>query len=128
MSRRTNSTETLFARSMVAGLLVLLLTNSAGSAGTSNFDDFAKCLTSKKASMYGSSLCPHCQDQKNLFGASFAYVNYVECSVPFSRQMATPCQAAQIRHVPTWIFGDGGRRVGLTPLKELSDRTGCKLP
>lgn len=78
--------------------------------------------------MYGSLLCPHCQDQKQLFGDSFAYVQYVECSSPGNRQMTTACASAKIQHVPTWVFGDGQRREGMTTLKELSDRTGCNLP
>ena len=43
-------------------------------------DDFAKCLTQKSVVMYGAYWCPHCQAQKKLFGSSFKYVNYVECT------------------------------------------------
>ena len=113
-------------------IAILLGTAALGmwsaSARSNQLDTFAKCLSTKKAVMYGSFLCPHCADQKQLFGDSFVYVDYVECSVVGSRQMSPACAAAQIRHVPTWIFADGQRRVGLTPLKELSDRTGCALP
>ncbi len=91
-------------------------------------DAFAKCLAEKQATMYGSFLCPHCDDQKKLFGSSFRYVPYVECSVRGSRQMTFPCIAAQIRYTPTWIFADGERRTGVQQLKALSEKTGCKLP
>jgi hypothetical protein len=77
--------------------------------------------------MYGSYLCPHCDDQKKLFGDSFQYVRYVECSVPGSRQMSSVCQIAQIKHVPTWAFSDGSREIGLVPLKKLSEKTGCAI-
>lgn len=103
-------------------------TTATGSAETPNLDDFAKCLTSKKAIMYGSFLCPHCDDQRKLFGSSFQYVTYVECSSRGSRQLTFPCVAAQIRYTPTWIFDAGDRLVGFQPLKNLSDKTGCKLP
>jgi hypothetical protein len=100
----------------------------AGSAGQGNLDSFAKCLGEKKATMYGSFLCPHCEDQRKLFGSSFRYVPYVECSMRGTRQMTFPCIAAQIRYTPTWIFDDGERRVGLQTLQSLSEKTGCKLP
>jgi hypothetical protein len=101
---------------------------TAGSAQPSNMDAFAKCLAGKKATMYGSFLCPHCTDQKKLFGPSFQYVPYVECSIVGSRQMSSLCAAAQIRYTPTWIFKDGERRIGLQSLNSLSEKTGCKLP
>ena len=109
-------------------IAVLLLAGWASSSRSGRLDQFAQCLSEKKAVMYGSFLCPHCQDQKDLFGDSWPYVQYVECSTPGSRQMTSACSAAKIQHVPTWVFGNGQRREGLTPLKELSDRTGCKLP
>lgn len=115
----------------VALLVALTLAGfctTAGSAEPGKLDAFAKCLADKKATMYGSFLCPHCDDQKKLFGPSFQYVPYLECSVRGSRQMTFPCIAAQIRYTPTWIFEDGERRVGLQTLKSLSDKTGCQLP
>lgn len=102
-------------------------TPTAGGLQPRNPDAFAKCLAEKKAVMYGSYLCPHCDDQRKLFGASFRYVAYVECSVPGSRQVTFPCMAEQIRYTPTWIFQDGERRVGLQSLEALSQKTGCPL-
>lgn len=107
---------------------VFVLSTTTGSAESSNLDAFAKCLAEKKATMYSSFLCPHCDDQRKLFGSSFRYVPYIECSVRGSRQMTFPCIAAQIRYTPTWIFEDGERRVGLQSLKSLSEKTGCQLP
>ncbi len=116
----------------LAALLIALVTvglyTRTGSAQANDLDVFAKCLSDKKATMYGSFLCPHCDDQKKLFGSSFRYVPYIECSVRGSRQMTFPCVAAQIRYTPTWIFADGDRRTGLQPLKDLSEKSGCKLP
>ena len=110
------------------GLLTVLVPNTvAGSSDESRMDDFAKCLTAKKATMYGSVFCSHCDDQKKLFGKSFSYVTYVECSVPFSRQVTPVCQAAGIRYTPTWIFADGDRSEGTQTLEKLSKKTGCTL-
>lgn len=97
-------------------------------ADTRNLDAFAQCLADKNVTMYGSFLCPHCDDQKKLFGSSFRYVTYVECSVRGSRQIAFVCNMAQIQHTPTWVFANGDRLVGVQSLESLSTRTGCKLP
>lgn len=109
-------------------LVVLVPATLAGAGDESRMDAFAKCLTAKKATMYGSFHCSHCDDQKKLFGSSFAYVKYVECSVPFSRQVSPACQAAVIRYTPTWIFADGELREGKQTLERLSKKTGCPLP
>jgi hypothetical protein len=108
--------------------VVLSLRVSGAVAESDSLDTFAQCLAEKKATMYGSFLCPHCDDQKKLFGSSFKYVPYVECSVRGSRQMTFPCIVARIRFTPTWIFADEERRTGVQSLKSLSAKTGCALP
>jgi hypothetical protein len=99
-----------------------------GASQSNNLDSFAQCLAAKKATMYGSFLCPHCEDQKKMFGSSFRYVPYVECSMRGSHQMTFPCTVAQIRFTPTWIFANDERLIGVQSLKALSEKTGCKLP
>jgi hypothetical protein len=65
-----------------------------------NYDAFAKCLTEKGATMYGAEWCPHCKEQKAVFGNSFKYINYVEC--PDNTQL---CLDKGIQGYPTWIIG-----------------------
>lgn len=86
-------------------------------------DDFAKCLATKGATMYGAYWCPHCQNEKAAFGSSFRYVNYVECT-----QETDKCNAAGIQGFPTWIFSDGRRFEGEQGLNGLSSESGCPLP
>jgi hypothetical protein len=93
------------------------------------YDDFAKCLSSKQVKMYGAYWCPHCAEQKEEFGKSFRYVNYVECAIKDSRELTAACKAANVQHFPSWQFGAGQALVeGKFPLQELSDKTGCSLP
>jgi hypothetical protein len=119
-------------RSVVVAMLIAFVAAMTctpfGAAQSNDLNAFAKCLGEKNATMYGSFLCSHCDDQKKLFGRSFQYVTYVECSIRGSHQMTFPCMAAQIHFTPTWIFADGERRSGLQSLKDLSAKTGCKLP
>ena len=64
-----------------------------------DMDKFAKCLAEKGATMYGAEWCGHCQDQKNMFGDSFKYINYVECP-----NKPDICLNAGIKGYPTWII------------------------
>jgi hypothetical protein len=92
------------------------------------YDEFAKCLSSKQVKMYGAYWCPHCAEQKEEFGKAFRYVNYVECAIKNSSEMASACRAAGVQHYPTWQFGASPLVEGKFPLQELSDKTGCSLP
>jgi protein-disulfide isomerase len=91
-------------------------------------DKFAKCLAEKKAVMYGSFLCSHCDEQRKLFGESFKYIHYVECSHTASPQDADACKHDGIRFTPTWVFNNGERLVGVQTLKALSEKAACPLP
>jgi hypothetical protein len=107
---------------------VCALATSGVSGEKQNLDRFAKCLASKKLLMYGSFFCSHCDDQKQMFGTSFQYIPYVECSIPGSRELTVSCKFAQIQHTPTWILGNGERLIGVQQLQTLSTKAGCPLP
>jgi len=94
----------------------------------STLDGFAKCVTKSGAKMYGAWWCPHCADQKELFGFAFQYVNYIECSPKGQKTENDTCKQAGVKNFPTWQFYDGTRLEGTLQLKELSGKTACKLP
>lgn len=93
-------------------------------------DGFAKCLSDRGVKMYGAWWCPHCQEQKEKFGASFKLAPYVECGVQGDTSKRTQaCVDAEIKHYPTWQFPPTGERVErVFELEELSERTNCPLP
>jgi len=91
-------------------------------------DGFAQCLKTKGAKMYGAWWCPHCADQKEMFGPAFQYVNYTECSPKGLRTVTPECTQAGVKNFPTWQFADGARTEGAQPLSVLSEKTGCSLP
>jgi hypothetical protein len=114
---------------LLAGILVLALPLRLAEAGSPNYDNFARCVAAKKATMYGAFWCENCKKQKELFGSSFAYINYQECAIVGAPREQTPqCKQMLILKYPTWVFSDNGRLEGLQPLETLSARTGCKLP
>src|SRR6202451_4298018 len=95
------------------GIIVLLA--GAYSAGwyhkNHHYDRFAKCLASKKAKMYGLYWCPHCLEQKKMFGKSFQYVPYQECAEGLHAETAE-CKAAGVKLFPSWQFGNKPAKEG----------------
>jgi hypothetical protein len=109
------------------GLFVAAAPSTAGAWGQ-RLDDFAKCVTDNGATFYGTYWCPQCDRQRELFGRSDHYLNYVECAYRDSDETKRECKRAGIKSYPTWEFGDGSRVAGFQSLRKLADRTGCELP
>ncbi|MBI4173794.1 MAG: hypothetical protein HY519_03690 [Candidatus Aenigmarchaeota archaeon] len=97
------------------------------SSAPGKYDDFAKCLTDKGLKFYGAFWCPHCASQKELFGSSIKYVNYIECSTPDRSAQTQVCIDAKIKSYPTWGFPDGKLVEGVLSLEDLGRRSGCSL-
>lgn len=92
------------------------------------YDAFAKCIAQSGTKFYGAFWCPHCAAQKQEFGDSVQYLPYVECSLPDESGQTQICIDKNIQSYPTWVFPDGTRLSGVTPLDQLSQKTGCALP
>jgi thiol-disulfide isomerase/thioredoxin len=92
------------------------------------YDAFAKCLKDKGAVFYGAFWCPHCQNQKVMFGSSEKFLPYVECSTPDGKGQVPLCSQKNITAYPTWEFADRSRESGEVPLNKLAEKTGCPLP
>jgi glutaredoxin len=86
----------------------------------------AEHLTQAGAKFYGAYWCPHCEDQKAMFGASAHRLPYIECS-PGGRRtpQASVCNAAKVRSYPTW-FINGRRHEGAYSLRRLAQLSGFK--
>lgn len=97
-------------------------------AGPGKYDEFATCLKDKGATFYGAFWCPHCQDQKKLFGSSQKLLPYVECSTADGRNQTQICKDKKIESYPAWEFADGSRLNGEIPLAQLAEKTSCVLP
>jgi uncharacterized membrane protein len=81
-------------------------------------------LAQSGAKMYGAYWCPHCQQQKQIFGASASRLPYIECSPNGQNSpQASECRAAHIESYPTWVI-NGKRFEEVLTLKQLEDETG----
>ena len=115
---------------LLAGVLavVVIVAYLLISNAPAKYDSFAQCLSSSGAKMYGAFWCPHCKDQEAMFGSSWKYANYVECSNPDATSQTKACIDAGIQTYPTWEFKNGSRTEGVLTFDQLSQATGCKLP
>ena len=101
-------TRTAPVAAVLIGLLHLNYTGVLGEARAPE-DPVAKALaehlTRVDAKFYGAQWCPHCQNQKALFGAAAKRLPYIECS-PQGRTgpVAQVCVDADIKSYPTWII------------------------
>jgi hypothetical protein len=120
-----NKLTTILVVALVILVLVFLFGFSTffrSSKPDPTIDAFAQCLAAKDATMYGAYWCAHCKNQKQLFGDSFKYVNYVECTEETGK-----CLAVGVNAYPTWIFSDGQKHEGEMSFEELSAASGCPL-
>ena len=109
----------------IIGLIGFRMTGNVVSE-PGKYDAFAQCLSDNGVKMYGAYWCPHCEDQKTMFGDSWKNVNYIECSLPQRRGQTQICIAESIQSYPTWEFADGTRVLGTLSFQELSARTSCR--
>ena len=105
---------------------VVWLIKTPGKPG--RLDTFATCIKDSGAIFYGAFWCPHCQNQKAMFGSSAKYLPYNECSTPDGKGQLAICTDAGVTGYPTWVFADGTRKSGEVSLEDLSATTNCPLP
>jgi uncharacterized membrane protein/glutaredoxin len=88
----------------------------------------AKHLASIDAKMYGAYWCPHCHDQKQLFGQqAWREITYVECAPDGQNAQPDVCTAQGIEGYPTWEV-NGRKLSGTQTLQQLAEASGYQGP
>lgn len=87
------------------------------------YNEFAQCVTDSGAVFYGTEWCPHCKDQKAMFGDALEKIKFIDCD-----RNKLVCETEGITGYPTWKFSDGSSASGAQPLTRLGEITGCELP
>lgn len=84
----------------------------------------AERLTETGAVMYSAYWCPHCNEQKQLFGKeAAARLKVVECAVDGQNSQAELCNQKKIEGYPTWEI-KGQLDSGVKPLQKLAELSG----
>ncbi|MEB3212018.1 MAG: vitamin K epoxide reductase family protein [Leptolyngbyaceae bacterium] len=80
------------------------------------------------ATKYSAYWCPHCQQQRELFGReAFEYIDTVECAEDGQNAQPQLCRQKGIQGFPTWEI-NGELYSGARPLGELADLSGYTGP
>jgi uncharacterized membrane protein len=88
----------------------------------------AEQLTAKGARLYTAYWCPHCHDQKELFGREAAEkLTVIECAPDGRNSQKELCEAKKIEGYPTWEI-NGTLDSGVKPLLKLAELIGYKGP
>ena len=86
--------------------------------------DFAKFLNENKIIMYSAYWCPHCHDQKQLFGEkAAAELTIIECAKDGINNQYELCGQKGIEGFPSWEINNKIYS-GTRDLKELANMTG----
>ena len=84
----------------------------------------AEHLTTIGAKEYGAYWCPHCFQQKQLFGKeAFTKAPYVECATDGVNAQTKACQDAGVKAFPTWVI-KGTTYSGVQSLEKLAELSG----
>ncbi|MCD8486869.1 vitamin K epoxide reductase family protein [Kamptonema cortianum] len=88
----------------------------------------ARHLSEIGAREFGAYWCPHCHDQKELFGREAAQlINYVECAADGQNSQMELCRSQGITGFPTWEIR-GQMYPGVQSLESLAQLSGYQGP
>jgi uncharacterized membrane protein len=121
-----NSVRSPAASVSTPGIVAPAVTTTSGPAQLA----LARHLREIGAKEYGAYWCPHCHDQKMLFGKEAgAIIDYVECDPRGQNSRAQLCQAAaaNVKGFPTWEI-KGQFYSGTQSLEKLADLSGYTGP
>ncbi len=143
---RFESRETMFYRGLIVAFIILLSgliwsnqvdpANANSNANSFNKTSpiiknkssdqkirFAKFLNKQGIVMYSAYWCPHCHDQKELFGKEAAKeLNIIECARDGKNNQFELCQEKEIEGFPSWEINNQIYS-GTRELKELGELT-----
>ena len=121
-----NSVRSPAASVSTPGIVAPAVTTTSGPAQLA----LARHLGEIGAKEYGAYWCPHCHEQKMLFGKeAAALIDYVECDPKGQNSRAQMCQAAaaNVKGFPTWEI-KGQFYSGTQSLEKLADLSGYTGP
>lgn len=108
----------------VAGAMSPPIQNASGPSEIA----LAQHLQEIGAKKYSAYWCPHCQQQREMFGSeAFEYIDSIECAEDGQDAQPQLCREAGIQGFPTWEI-NGEQFSGARPLSELANLSGYTGP
>ncbi len=104
---------------IIISTIVLTACSTGNTVKSGQYDSLATCMTANGATMYGTEWCPHCKNQKEMFGNSFSLIDYVDCD-----RYKNECIGAGVEGYPTWKI-NGSNYAGTQNLYTLAEKSGC---
>ena len=135
----------LLALATLSVAILITAASCSNGAQQQQIESLASCLADKGVKEYGAFWCPHCAEQKKIFGGAYEILAsrdvYIECDprcVPDERgKLQTACRGEishsdeclekEINGYPTWIFPDGKRLSGVQQPAILAQASGCEF-
>ncbi|HIK45061.1 MAG TPA: hypothetical protein IGR64_09255 [Leptolyngbyaceae cyanobacterium M65_K2018_010] len=98
------------------------------SVATASYEaQLAQHLTQSGSVMYGAYWCPHCADQKAMFGEAVNQITYVECAADGPQAQPELCKAKGVQGYPSWEI-NGQLLPGVKSLEDLATLSGFQAP
>ena len=91
--------------------------------GTDYLERLAKFMNDQGMVIYGSYQSSETKSQKDLFGNSSQFLNYVECDATGPSANPDECLSQSVNVYPTWIY-NGQKYVGDQSLSKLASYVG----
>ncbi len=86
--------------------------------------ELAKYLTKNNITLYNAYWCPHCHDQKEMFGKeAVSYLQLIECAEDGKNSKTKLCKSKGISGFPSWEI-NGEIYSGTQSLNQLADLSG----
>ena len=113
---------------LIVGIVTALAIQNHKSAPRNEaYANFAQCINDSGAVFWGAFWCPHCAQQKAIFGDSANLLPYKECSER-DRSLKQICRDEYITGFPTWRFENGLQCGGEIKGLVLAHLTNCAYP
>ena len=122
----------ILALAVISALILVTAASCGNSENQQQLNTLATCLADKGVKEYGAFWCPHCADQKKMFGKAYDIIlvpdagGRLPTACKGQRANVDECLIKGVDGYPTWILPEGKRLEGTQSLETLARVAGCE--